>query len=72
MTELLRQAFAEADKLPESDQDALAALLLGEIESDRRWDEAFAGSQGLLSRLADETLAEHRAGLSQVLDPGRL
>jgi len=72
VTELLQQAFAEASKLPERDQDALAALLLGEMESDRRWDETFAGSQDLLSRLAEEALAEHRAGLTQVLDPDRL
>jgi hypothetical protein len=72
MTKLLQQAFDEASRLPDSDQDALAALLLSEIESDRRWDEAFVGSEDLLGRLAEEALAEHRAGLTQDLDPDQL
>lgn len=72
MTKLLEQAFAEASKLSESEQDALAERLLSEIHSDGQWDEAFARSGDLLSRLAEEALAEHRAGLTQNLDPDRL
>ncbi|HYU33312.1 MAG TPA: hypothetical protein VEW48_14230 [Thermoanaerobaculia bacterium] len=72
MTKLLQRAFDEATKLPDNDQDSLAALLLSEIDSERQWDEAFASSQDLLSRLAEEALAEHRAGLTQDLDPDQL
>jgi hypothetical protein len=72
MTKLLERAFAEASRLPEEEQDSLAERLLAEIDSDRQWTETFAKSGDLLSRLADEALEEHRAGLTQNLDPDRL
>jgi len=72
MTKLLKKAFTEASQLPEAEQDALAERLLAEIDSDRQWNEAFAKSGDLLRRLADEALEEHRAGLTQDLDPDRL
>jgi hypothetical protein len=72
MTKLLKQAFAEADKLSEDEQDALANFLLEELASERRWARAFADSQGLLSHLADEALAEHHAGETQELNPEAL
>jgi hypothetical protein len=52
MTQLLERAFGEARKLSASEQDAIAALILEEIDDDRRWDKAFANSQNELSRLA--------------------
>ncbi len=72
MTKLLGQAFAEANKLPEDEQDALANFLLEELASERRWTRAFADSQNLLSQLADEALTEHHAGETQELDPEAL
>ena len=68
MTELLKEAFAEASKLSAQDQDALAALLLSELESERRWSEAFSKSQDELAALADEAIAEHRAGKTLPLE----
>lgn len=62
MTDLLERAFAKAATLPEVEQDALAALILAEIESEQRWQQTFADSQDVLTQLADEALAEHRAG----------
>lgn len=58
MTRRLSQAFAEAAQLPEPEQDALAEWLLAELESERRWEEAFANSTDVLDRLAEEALAE--------------
>ena len=72
MTKLLEEAFAEASKLPAQEQDALAAVILEELASERRWDQAFADSADLLAQLADQALAEHRAGKTHVLDPERL
>jgi hypothetical protein len=72
MTKLLEQAFEEAAKLPSDEQDSLARVLLGELASERRWDELFAKSHDLLSELAAEALAEHRAGQTEVLDPDKL
>jgi hypothetical protein len=68
MTQLLEQAFAAAAKLPDQEQDAVAALLLAELESDRRWSAAFTASQDQLSALADEALHEYQAGLTQPMD----
>lgn len=52
MTQLLQQAMAQIQKLPASEQDAIAALILEEIADEQRWDEAFARSQDQLGRLA--------------------
>jgi hypothetical protein len=43
----------------------LAAILLEEIASERRWSEAFAKSQGTLAKLAEKALAQHAAGRTQ-------
>ena len=48
----------------------LAAWILDELDHDRRWQEAFARLHDALAQLADDALAEHRAGLTQPLDPG--
>ena len=72
MTKLLEEAFAEASKLSVQEQNALAAVILEELASERRWDQAFAASAALLAQLADQALAEHQAGKTQVLDPERL
>lgn len=72
MTKLLEKAFDAVSKLPEQEQDAIAAWILEEIASERRWEELFAQSPQALEQLADEALAEFRAGRTQVLDPNQL
>ena len=72
MTNLLKKAFREASKLPPARQDALAALVLAELESEARWDEAFARSPELLEKLAGEALAEDDAGKTELLVPEEL
>ncbi|OGT00818.1 MAG: hypothetical protein A3F73_08715 [Gallionellales bacterium RIFCSPLOWO2_12_FULL_59_22] len=67
MTHLLEKAMSEIAKLPPSDQDVLATILLEEIASEQRWSESFAKSQDKLAMLAEEALAEHRAGRSKPL-----
>ena len=56
----LEQAFAEAAKLPPQEQEALAAWILAELASERRWTQTFDASLDVLERLADEALQEHR------------
>jgi hypothetical protein len=68
MTQLLEQAFTKASALSSEEQDTIAALILKEIEAEERWASAFANSQDALSQLADEALAEHRAGRTKRLD----
>jgi len=72
MGRLLEKVIAEVSKLPEAEQEAFAAFMLEELESERRWDDLFARSQDLLARMADEARREHRAGLTQPLDPEKL
>src|SRR5207247_4340114 len=52
MTQLLEQALTEVKKLPEPEQDAIAALILEELADERRWRETFARSQEQLACLA--------------------
>ena len=70
MTLTLRTAFARAEALPDSDQDALAALVIAEIESEARWDELFARpeSETLLAKMAADAMREHDAGRTRPLD----
>ncbi len=58
MSQLMEQAFLKARQLPESDQEAIASIILQEIESDSRWEELFArpDSAELLSHMADEAM----------------
>ncbi len=72
MTKLLRRAFEQASKLPPGEQDALASVLLKELEEEQRWDATLEQSQEALADLADAALAEHRAGKTQPLDPDTL
>jgi hypothetical protein len=37
MSQLLDRAFAEPRRLPDAEQDAIAAMILEEIEDDRKW-----------------------------------
>ena len=67
MTRLLEKAIEQIAKLPESEQDAVAAVMLEELASERRWADAFAGSQEKLARLAQEALAEYEAGRTKPL-----
>lgn len=62
MTGTLEHAVALARDLPPERQDSLAALMLAEMESERRWDAQFAAGPDLLARLAGGALAEFERG----------
>ena len=72
MTKALRKAFEAASRLPDREQEELAAAILEELAADDRWEAAFAESQSALKSLADEAVREHRAGRSEALDPDAL
>ncbi len=67
MTRLVEKAIEQIAKLPESEQDAVAAVMLEELASERRWADTFSGSQQKLARLAQEALAEYEAGRTKPL-----
>jgi hypothetical protein len=74
MSQLMEQAFLKARQLPEQDQEAIASIILQEIESETRWEGLFARpeSADLLSRMADEAIVETRAGRARKLDVNEL
>lgn len=72
MTERLEQAIARLKTLPTDKQDAIATLILEELEEEQRWDDSFARSPDLLAKLAAEAMTEYRAGKTQELDPETL
>ena len=67
MTKLLEKALEEVAKLPASEQDAVAAILLEELASEQRWAESFDKSQDVLAKLAEEAIAEYKAGRTKPL-----
>jgi hypothetical protein len=72
MTELLERAIAKLKTLSPTEQDALAAMILEELEDDMRWDKSFSSSSDVLAKLAAPAMAEYRAGKTQELDPETL
>ncbi|MFH2220367.1 MAG: hypothetical protein ABII68_12010 [Pseudomonadota bacterium] len=62
MTKLLKNAFNEASKLPEIEQNAIGRWLLDEIKADKTWEKLFAESEDVLEQLAQEALMEHEKG----------
>ncbi|MEI6210919.1 MAG: hypothetical protein WCR06_04770 [bacterium] len=68
MTALLEKAFDRVSALPAKRQNALAHLLLTEIDVDAQWDASFKTSQHELSKLAGNALAEHRNGKTRAMD----
>ena len=71
MTQLLEKAFSEVAKLPEKKQDAMARFVLAEIHAEDEWDKAFAASQNELASLAEQALAECKAGKTRPMDLDR-
>ena len=68
MTELLEKAIEYLRKLDADRQDAIATLIMEELENEAKWDAAFASSHNLLADLAAEAMAEYNAGQTQVLN----
>lgn len=44
MTELLRQAIAQIEKLPPDQQDMIAARFLSELQDEQKWETSFAAT----------------------------
>jgi hypothetical protein len=54
-------------KLPDKEQDALAAFLLDELASEKQWEKRFAASQDELATLAREAIGEFKAGETKLM-----
>ncbi len=62
MTSTLERAISEVETLPEADQNAIADLILTELEDRKQWDQQFAATQEPLQRWAEKVRADIRAG----------
>jgi hypothetical protein len=69
MTKALEEVLRQVSRLPEAEQDALAEAIKAEIGAEKDWDKSFVGSLDVLDRLADEAIADHRAGRTKPIDP---
>ena len=67
MTDKLAQTIVQGEKLPASELQALAAILIEEMASEQRWTMSFAQSADVLESLATDALAEFRAGKTKQL-----
>ena len=72
MTELLEQVITKLKTLPATEQDAIASMILEELEDELHWDESFSRSPDTLGKLAALAMAEYHAGKTQELDPETL
>lgn len=68
MTKLLEKAVEKAKNLPDSEQDAIASIILEELEDEVRWEEKFSASKDALAKLAAEAMEEDERGETQELD----
>jgi len=69
MNALFEKAIAELARLPEPDQEAIASLILDEINSERKWDERLAATQDQLGELVRLARAEVARGDVLPCDP---
>ena len=72
MSKLLEHAVKKVRTLPDDQQDAIAAIILEELEDEARWEEAFAKSRDALAKLAAEAMEEDQKGETKELDPDLL
>lgn len=72
MTDLLDKAIKRLKTLDVERQNAIASMILEEIEDEAKWDAQFNSSQDLLADLATEAMEEYHAGKTQELDPETL
>ena len=62
MTQLLEKVLSEVHKLPPEKQDAIAAVILEELEDAQLWEKAFSESEDKLAELAQKVRTDIKAG----------
>ncbi|HSP56664.1 MAG TPA: hypothetical protein VLS25_13875 [Dehalococcoidia bacterium] len=72
MNTRLKEVMNKISRLPEADQERLAAVIEEELEDEARWQAAFDESRPQLRRLAEEAREDYRAGRTEPLDPDSL
>ena len=67
MTELLERTITKVRNLSVEQQDAIALMILEELEDEIKWDISFERSKDILAKLAGEAISEYRSGKAQEL-----
>jgi len=69
MTELLERTITKLRNLSVEQQDAIAMVILDELEDEVKWDISFERSKNMLAELAGVAMLEYGAGKTQELFP---
>ena len=72
MRKTLEQAIERLRQMPEDRQDAIARLLLHEIDEDERWTRSTEAHSDKLKHLVDDVLEADRRGECEPLDLDQL
>jgi len=72
MTKLLDVAFEKISLLDETEQNAIAKIILDETEYEKKWSDSFAKSEDSLSQIANEALQEYKNNQTEVLQISKL
>jgi hypothetical protein len=72
MIDSWKRVFDEIQKMPIEEQERYAQWILAEIEDDRKWDQKFAETRDEIEILGQQAMEQHRAGLTEDLDPDNL
>jgi hypothetical protein len=67
----LEQAFQEAAKLPEDEQESVAQQIM-ELLSEHEWQKRFEATKPQLRKLAQEARRDRQEGRTEELDPDNL
>ena len=68
MTELLDRTITKLKTLSVEQQDAIAMIILEELEDEIKWNTSFKRSQDVFAKPAKEAMSEYHAGKTQELD----
>lgn len=67
LTDLLKQAFEEAEKLSAENQNVIAEQIL-EFISEIIWSDLFAKSHDMLEKMAQKALEDYQSGRTSPID----
>lgn len=69
MNKMLARALAAISKLPDEQQEAIAATILDDLEAEKGWQERFAKSQDRLAELSKRAGEHVTGGTTSPFDP---
>jgi hypothetical protein len=62
MVSSLSKAIEAVSSLPSDRQEQIANLIMGELQSESKWEELFSQSHDMLAKMAEAACTEHETG----------